>query len=545
MAYMKPGFYEVPSGKLVPEMCDNVSNFNDWASQMGKAIDTLGRGGRRVASLGLEDIVAMGGDQLFAPGSERHRDLQHLLLRFLHASGVVEYYPAVVGYQALPQITLDQAVDRMLSAHIKFPTVTDLGGTSFDTTALKSIFPTLIREWKYKRNLRPLYVDRLRRKLGSIAFKLASGQAIDQHERSFFVAFCDPTRDRGWTAEEKQKLQPQGKDGTGGGPNIVVAETGDPLVTATWEDYKQVVEPGPFLRFARLLSNRNFENLLYTFGPQMGALTYEIGYRMRYGDFYEPRVREAVVLPWAPEDQMVSARERYLAWRMPTPDLSIANTPILAAHPAAPNSPTFRPEWDLPNVEMRVNLDQPLVNPTEFSYWSPWRERMVSSIFGATPAALLLDLALTNESVGESQLSTLKLSDFKLVDMEKSSPYLAGQAPVKPQYTERIIVPRNGQADTVSVAMDDFYSRLGTTMFMPAFREYVLAPMSWLHVVDKEAEDFIAARLGLTWEQKLQAEQSIRISHNHAKLSRLLSGPQLPMTWDSVLALCKALTLRS
>jgi hypothetical protein len=83
---------------------------------------------------------------------------------------------------------------------------------------------------------------------------------------------------------------------------------------------------------------------------------------------------------------------------------------------------------------------------------------------------------------------------------------------------------------------------MGTTMFKPAFREFALVPMARLYDPDKEAEDFIAARLGLTYEQKLQAERLIRISHNHAKLKRLLEPHQLPLTDDKVANLCKAIS---
>jgi hypothetical protein len=159
---------------------------------------------------------------------------------------------------------------------------------------------------------------------------------------------------------------------------------------------------------------------------------------------------------------------------------------------------------------------------------------------------VLMDLALTTERVGESMMDKASLHEFGLLDEEESKKYLNGQDSSKPDYLEHICRPASGtrNIEVVDVDMTDFYTRMGTTMYNPAFREFALAPLHWLHTPDNEAEAYIAARLSLTYEQRIQAERVIRISHNHAKLSRLLSADQLPLPYERMIALCRAISTR-
>lgn len=537
MSYMKPGFYEVPTGLVVPQWCNVIVKDRNWEAPLAETLTRpgLGRGGRRVEGLREDDLVALGGVGPFAPGLPAHRALLRILFRFLHSIGVLKRYPAVVGYTNLPFLTIDRCVDRMMSTHVRFPSLESLGGAqAFTIEALSASLPGIIRRLASLTFLRGEMLSRLRLKLGAIARKIALKQPVDQAERSFYVAFGLEDSRRGWSEVDIAAKTP---------PLVYSAESADPLVTENWELFKASTESGPYLRFCTLQSNKNFENLVYTFSPQIAALSYHLGYVRSFGPFDEPQVREAITLPWSKDDQLIAARERYLAFSLGADNIVPIQPPVLSSVRGAPG---FTPQWDLPNVEFHVDIDANQIAPSDITFFSPWRKRMMTKSNGASPMSLLVDIALTTERAGESLMDKSSMHEYGFLDTEESTPYLNAQAPLKPDYVEMIVLPIAGTREVGQrpIDMTELYTRMGTTMYMPAFREFALAPMHWLHTPDKEAEDYIAAKLALTYEQKLQAERVIRISHNHAKLSRLLNVDQMPMPRARMLALCQAISSR-
>jgi hypothetical protein len=168
---------------------------------------------------------------------------------------------------------------------------------------------------------------------------------------------------------------------------------------------------------------------------------------------------------------------------------------------------------------------------------------MVSTLHGANPRTLLLDLALTNERLGESLTDKLSIADWDFVDFTASREYLGDQGPMESNYEEEIYLPDPNRKTlrVERVDLKDHYVQLGDMMIPPAFREFLLVPQSWLYVPDPEAELFIASRLALTREQRRQAERVIRLSHNFAKLKRLLTLKQLPLSEERFQHLCRAI----
>jgi hypothetical protein len=193
-----------------------------------------------------------------------------------------------------------------------------------------------------------------------------------------------------------------------------------------------------------------------------------------------------------------------------------------------------------------VSIGENQIAPDDISFYSPWRKRTLTLTNGASPVSLLTDIALTSERAGESLMDRASMQEFGFIDSKESKDFLNDQAPSNPSYKENIVYPKPGTQDVTvkEVDLGPLYTRMGTTMYPPAFREFALAPIHWLYTPDKEAEDYIAAQLALTYEQKLQAERTIRISHNHAKLSRLLTSDQLPMTEARMRGLCRAISAR-
>lgn len=532
--YAKPGQYEVSTGHLLPSWCTLIKDSANFERDLASTIDTLGRGGRRVNALSLEDVVAMEGKGIFSGGSRQWKALQHVLLRFLHSLGVVRHYPAVIGYRTNPYLRWSELVDAVMTNYVRWPASDSLGGENLNIEGLRSAFATIIREMAFYGNLRPVISQRLRLKLGDVAFKIATGQAIDQAERSFYVNY---SHDSAACIDHSEEFMISAASASGLVPAI--AQSGDPLVMETWAQLRAATEPGPFLRFVTLKSNVNLENLVFWYGPSQTSLTYGMGYSIRFGrDFHEPRIADAFVLPWTANDQLTAAREQVVSFRSNDTTASLRAPILSVVDGAIPPEPT----WDLPDVNIRVSLESGKIRATEYSYYSSWRERVVTTDQGATPSTLLLDLALSKETLGEGQHTGHSFSDWGLIDMEASAPYLGSHAPAAVSWDERIVIPKaNGGVEAKTVPVGPLYEKLGKTLFPPSFREYVKVPKSWLHVVDTEAENYIAARLGLTKEQREQAERSIRVSHNFFRLSRLLKPHQLPVNEGQMQVICQAL----
>lgn len=542
MSYRKPGFYEVPAGNLLPRWANRVmgkgedgfGRANDtWATDMGEVFSSLGRGGRFVKDLTIEDVLGMKGSGSLAAGTPAYHALLQLLIRFLHKLGVLDAYPAVVGYAGQPILQMDEIIDNMMSSFIVWPDWPLLGNEmGFKLEALKGVFATMVRQMGAMQRMRGVLVSRLRQKLGAIAYKVATSIPIDQSERSFWAIFGDVNDRRGWTRLEQR---------SGAAPVVHMTDTGDPLVNEAWELFKTSTEVGPFLRFCSMVSNTSFENLVYWMGPQMSNVVFSIGYVFEYGPFDRPEAKESITLPWGKDDQLRAARERHIALKAQgLSEVLGVHSPIQAASALLP---TVEPVFDLPNVEFLVDIEKTLTQKVEAMYYSTWRERMVSTLHGATPGTMMLDLALTTQRIGESQLGELSVLSWPLLDSKESEPYLGRQTTMKPNWASKILLPSaSRQLSVKEVDMRDYYVKLGTTVWPPAFREAVLSPLNWLYIPDAPAEDFIASRLGLTVEQRKQAEQQIRICHNWNNLNRLLAPVQLPLDYDRLKALIGAIS---
>jgi hypothetical protein len=289
------------------------------------------------------------------------------------------------------------------------------------------------------------------------------------------------------------------------------------------------------------MSNKSLESLMYWFGPQPASLSFATGFRMNFGRWVEPNIQGVYVQPWTREDNMNAAREHALGYSVEGSVDSLTNPPVQIAM-RQNQSPEF--SWDFPDVKIHVDLETGKVGPNSFEFYSRWRNRPMFSDQGALARDMVVDLALHTDNFGENALSPIALHECKLLDMEASRPFLAGQTPATPSYKEKIVIPTADSVRIEEVDMKSFYSRVGNVVYYPAFREFVTCPQSWLYVPEKEAEMHIAARLKLNMEQTMQASRSILISHNYARLERMFSSSQLPLTYDAMVTLCKVILNR-
>lgn len=536
--YRAPGTYEVPLGQVLPQLASRIINAPSFARDISKMLSSMGSGNRRLSNVGLEDIIAIEGSGSMPNDSGPYRAFMHLFTRFAAGIGVACPVPAIIGYRSTAELTLEECVDAMISKVLPDPASIDLGAKEYMTLdTIRAVFPMYVREVAAVTHLRKLYIQRLRLYAGHVGYKIAMRAPISAAERSFFLMMCDPTDPRSWSADFIAS-------GANNDPGANIAPV-DAVNRATEEAFAlltSVTEAGPFTRFGVMQSNQNIEHMIYWFGPQQSSLTYTVGHLFKFGIFDELRPVEVyATLPWTPEDQVAAARERV----MNVAHREIGAMMHTAVMAASPSDVSPMPTWDHQDVQIELKLNQESITPTGFSYFSAWRKRHVSVEHNESPLSFMHDLALANARYGEGVTSGKDVTSWDLLDLEESRSYLGGQAPVAlpvSNFVESIYVPIGARRVIMkSVDMTRFYTSLGTTVFYPPFREFVTAPMSWLYFEDKAAEDYICAKLNLTWEEKQQSLRTIRISHNYARLEQLLSTPQLPISRLALERLCAAM----
>jgi hypothetical protein len=196
--------------------------------------------------------------------------------------------------------------------------------------------------------------------------------------------------------------------------------------------------------------------------------------------------------------------------------------------------PEYVPQYDEPDIMIRVDAEAGTLKEVEFSKMSKWRGRILTSANSLTPAGVLIDRALTDKSSGGAEVGELNMTAWKMIDMVGSKPFLGARAATEADLKEKILLPdaAGKTVKTYEIDMRGFYEKLGIITYPPAFAEYVMPPLSWLFQADEPVENYIATRANLTKEQRLQAIPTIRISHNWNKLRRLLSAKQLPVDFE-------------
>jgi hypothetical protein len=526
--YSAGGLRERQDGSFIPELCKELIDGGGGANSFDASLrETLSKPGFPIGSSTYlkhvieEQILPIGASSgAYAIGTPAGHALQAFLFRLFTKLGILKRYPVALEYRPNPELTFDDVVDRVISSWIVWPTLADIKGESARFESLKSILPTIIRQWSYFGQQRSLVADGLRRYLSHIGYKLVRGLPIDEAEKTFFLAFSDQSSQRARLSSEKEAL-----------PQLPAVENADRRVDDLWNIVKASCESGPFLKFGKFVSNGLREALTFYYGPQSSAMGVSVGYRQSLSYFVSFKVETVETLSWSVSDQLESARDRYAGVYAPATagyNVGPVQPPVVVA---VPGTSAYAFHLDLPNVSIRMHAPDSKsasINQYDLEWFSNERNRVVSTREGYTSANLMYELALSATEAGDARTAGKELTHWTLIDLEKSSGL--GDMFSEPSYMEEVFRPSVVTREVVreTVNMSDYYSRMGTLQIKAPFLEYVLAPNSWLDVPDPGAEQFIVARLNLTREDQIRSEKAIRFSHNRARLMRLLGPASIP-----------------
>lgn len=558
--YIKPGFHEVPAGKCYLDWARELYATRklgeaDFENAIRRTLSDpstgLGRVGRRLSSISLHELCIVASDAL-PLGSPGQKALAHLLTRWFVSMKLVDDYPRFIEYRAHPELRIDECVDRILGTLIKLPTLDELGGERATLETLIGVFPSLVRSLYSLHFLRSYYADRLQRAVADIAWKIASGQPIDQFEKSMFLAFNDTTDEesRGFSTYLTGKVGAE-RTRAGAAPSspgtgvrvLYPVENNDQLVRDAVALLRTAVEVGPFTRFGVMYSNQRIEQLLVYWGPHVATLPLYTGHLTNFGPFEEQVVTESEAYHWTLEEQEAAIREQVREINVVSGQFAIAVPQFIMRGPNAKDSQVdYQMHLDVPEVALSLEhgFDS---KATEFvaEWFSEWRERVITTDEGsAGPQALVSDLAVKHRQLGEGLTSVATCADFKLIDPTQRDEQLKkrGGQVAKTDFTARVWISANGAAPKpTEVDMKMLLSRKGSTTWRPAFTEFVWAPMRALFEPNPEAETFVATRLGLTREAAARNAVAIRVSMNAFRLQRILGFP----TAFNIGRLCSAL----
>jgi len=533
MPYQKLGYTTRQEGTYIPDLAQKVEQTlgKDLESEVGDALKQLGSDKTNLDGFILPDLLRMK-SSAFEPGSDVHKALIVLTMKILNHAGFMKTDVDRVAYVDNPLLTAEQAVGNMLTTKIPWLTKSDFGGDRTTLNTLKSILPILIREFATINRLRGDYYTWLRLKLGDIGDKMLHGTPIDQWEKSFFLAYCNP--------EPGTPGAALGLTGKGKGTGFIPANPiSNPLAIDAWELFKKSTQPGPGINYYRLISNQNFEGLVFYYGPHAPSLPISIGYWYTYGPFKNLQLTKLDEKTWSDKDILAGIRDRFvdipstidnihkaMSEAKESEDTRSLNVSQFTWQMTAPvkicgpkRLPCANAFFDLPDVRLRLR-DQKDISKFIWEYYSSWRQRMMLSVAGGNADTLYVDIAVKNATQGQGLIDQLNLESYSLIDPEPSvEKRLISRENV--DIVETIWYVKNGRLTRDAVNMTDLYKRRGSIMYRPAFAEYLAPPRDWYYQEDTAATEYISAVLGLSRDETTRNHLPITLSHNDEMFKRL------------------------
>lgn len=480
---------------------------------------------RFVKSASMHDYLQLSKDPQFEdPNGAPLRNLLHITFGVLASAGFGDYRPSVLSYETNALMTIDEVIDEVLGAHIQLPTGDHMDGEKTGFESFRTHIPQVIRELAILEKLRPWYLAHFRRYVGDLVYRLDMGEAqasaLDQFDLTILTQYSFDNE------YSRSKL-----DGDAGF-KIVPARDSDPETAEVIGRIKSVVELGPWIRFHRLLSNADRNELAYVLGPIVNQLPLVSGYRLDRGPFKEQFLNTIESITWGDSEAFKAELERlqYLDDADTRLNLTGIRVPVKrelrkgvrAAKSLTPVLLDYKPSI---NVQVYRTGD-------EIQIAHEWRSavhrRLVSTRYGASTDTMLTDMAFKMTSLGEVSHAHLNIDSFSMVDVDESvEARRVDVSDVQKQgknvITEQIYFVRNGKFvhDGERIDMTLFYNRLGNLMYRPAFSEYFKPTLEWFRTPDSTAVDFIISRLGLSPMDAARSKDAILVSHNAEKFKRV------------------------
>jgi hypothetical protein len=518
------GEYAISDAKAVI----NHIGAEKYQYMLPEAVDSIGHPRTKLDQLSLSDVLQSGNEKNpVRSSSPIFRQWTRLLLAVLNNAGLVKEDVDVYEYRLNPILTMDELMTRMLDEHVKaaLPNLAQLGGTNATISTFRNVMPRVLRDLEYIDSLRVQTLVHLRRGVSNIAFKMRTGQQVTQFEKTFFLLGCDTSADR------------SGFSDAGTPTPIIIAESADPLMLKALARAEAVTSAGPYLRYQRLISNRDREYLVAYYGPQISTLPLSIGRLLNRGPFFELVFERLDDRPWTPESQMAGIRDRIA---LPT----VANGKSVDSPKDVKGDTTGCPSpvglatihrtnadgtgkvtpfiLDLPEIKI-TPLDEADCRFYRWEYPHTYWNRIITGGFGhdAQPDDVLFDYAMKVTEIGDNVVEAANLDHVKLLD---AADILETRRVKVDELKDKVFFVRKGKFSEDEIDMRHFYYRYGKDIFRPALSEFVMPPIAWLHVPNDSAVQYLSTRLNLNREESLQNMRVLTVCHNYAEIQRLIGN---------------------
>lgn len=477
---------------------------------------------RPVRTLDAQDILLLSGDPNFGIKSPEFKAFAHIVYAMMKAGGFGDYCPPVLYYREDPVMTVDEMINEALNSELVLPGADHYDGERTTCEVFRSSIANVITNICILEQRRVHFLDIFKRYMGNLLYTLRtqpSFKVTDQWDRSALaVYFAEKNGTYRTTTIGVQS------------PTIItypIAPDNDPEIGPIMAKLKAVCQPGPWLRYTRMLSTQDIRELAIIQSPVVPNLPMSTGYELERGPFTELRLEQTENITWGDKEQFAGFMEQVTYLQNPTHQLVTTGyrPPAYVLSKAAFQVHGF---FDFPFVGIELRDDATALPHHQglkvvYSWHSYIHRRRVSTITGASFATFMYDLGAQTGSAGETHYEKLNVDQFDYVDL--SDPTVQARKFVYGTGVHIIKAPifymEGGRLWRREVDMTLFYNKLGNVGYKPALVEFMAPSREWFQAPAPNAVDFIVGRLGLNTYDALASKKLINLSHNVALFVRL------------------------
>jgi hypothetical protein len=441
---------------------------------------------------------------------ELKTDLLLVLADYLHTLKYIEKSPVVIDYTIDPALTIDEVIDRILSARMPTWSPDDIGGTNANIDSLTGFFATALRQYELIAKEKSALLKRLRQWIGHAGFKLSQGQAITQRE---LTALCmyGSTRDGSY-----------GHSTIANG-TIPAAETGDPLVKEAGTLYESVTLAGPWHQHFKVISDQMLQRLTAAVTPHVADLKKMTGFFQPFGPFIELDVTPSEAIIWNEQEHLagLTARTSILMSSIEGSGAFAIRTPSLSMNRGKYGAPGIFA--DDPAYRVTPNeLTEKDVSRFDSAFYSEWRGLSIST---RTHSAML-DLAIVDKCLKEGSFGTCKIEHATLeaqglMLLRESAAAKVKQNPTRSIVENYLLPQTNGKVALQEVDMTAYYGVVGSVEVLPALSEFLVVSDAWFHTPAPNVVDYVAAMTALPYDEKRRFTTIIELYHNIARYEKI------------------------
>jgi hypothetical protein len=558
MSYAEFGMVPRPLAAYLPDICRRLTESvtgGAWVSALTTALigPTNIAPQKMLKDIHRAEILACAGNQYFPAGSDVFNALLHLVFLNLHNCGYGKERPQVIEYRPQPELTLDEAVDRMISPDIPLISRDDFSRDSEPRWAsFVHLLPEMVQEVLYTVSHRERVIERLRLKARAIGYAISMGKTPTPEERSFFLMMA-PGNQRSLTKAEWE---------AGLTVDLRIGEYDDELIRSTWNLFTQCTQCGPASKFRKFVPHNDSRQLTFYYGPAPRQLVVHSGYVVNRGPFVTYEMTPILSYDWTAESQLAAIAERASFVLASEDDPFHIPPPVQICTPAG-SAPLFSLDEPVFRLYYMPNPDGDKAAPRLSSFEVDYDWKLAGKVVSTTgitasaqfpgPQAYLYDLGFKGESMGSGSGMVPDISGYALIDRNETKGIVAGSieqgagllppgmARLNPpgRWYESVFYPdamRRSVMFVPSIDTSILWYREGAVVLVPAFREHVLIPKSWLYIERPAEVDYIMSQLGLGPSVRRTAAMVVGATHALALMSRFFHPSNLPEVNLAVLA---------